>query len=230
MSRHVRFVLIALGLVALQAQTPAQAPIRHLEYRVSVHSTHTAQGASYYGTATGMQTRGMDGTMSVDILALAKDGGMVVRAIVTKNGKVRPDEPVTCAVYGDGSVVCPAEAPNSGAVNILFSTLGRGFYDPTEADSDGKWTRSKVGEGLAVHNQFARKPTDNGDVIVIHEHTEVVPRKQIADGFTSETDIRYNVALSVPLAIHDFTTYVGHGSSAGTETTELTLTKDSFAH
>ena len=231
MSSLMRTVFVAAGMIALQAQTPAaQAPLRHLEYRVAASSTATAQSASYSGTDTAMATGGFDGTISVDVVALAKDGGMVVRATVQRNHEVRADQPVTCAVYGSGNVVCPEGAPNSGVVNVLFGTLGRGFYDPSEVSEDGTWNRGVDNDDLSLHNHFSRKATDNADVVLIREHTELVPHKQIAVGFTSDTDIRYNVALSVPVSIHDYTTYVGHGATGGTERVDLTLTKDSFAH
>jgi hypothetical protein len=231
-------VLCGLTLF-VTAQTPTPAPIRHLEYRISEHSTRTATAESYDGMASGMQTRGLQGTMNVDVLAIANDGGMVVRAQVTVDGRGHSDQPVTCAVYGNGEVVCPPDAPISGSENLLFGCLGRGFYDPSLVDDKGTWTRDRSGKELAVVAKFKRDETSNPDVIVIHEQLNVTPLKEAttgngADGtvagFESDTDIHYNVPLSVPMSLHDMTTFSARGfNGGGTDFTDLTLTKDSFA-
>ncbi|HET9095239.1 MAG TPA: hypothetical protein VFN37_01145 [Candidatus Baltobacteraceae bacterium] len=205
------------------------APIRHLEYHVSGHTTVNAQSESYDGTSSGMGSVGYDGTMSVDVLALAKDGGMVVRASVMMNGEIRPEEAVTCAVYGDGRVICPQNAPISGAMHVLFSRLGRDFYDPSIVDASGKWTRNDDGGGVSADATFTSTPTKDPNVLEIREHLTVEPRGQIASGWTDEAQIRYNTALSVPLSIHDVSTPDSRSDNGGVEITDMDLKSDSFA-
>lgn len=224
-------LLGAVFLTLSPARAEDPAPLRHLEYRVSVHSTGTTQSESYDGLSTDMATGGYDGTLSVDVLAVAKDGGMVVKGAEWMHGRVRPEQAVTCAVYGDGRVICPQNAPLTGTIHILFSHLGRTFYDTSLIDANGKWTRSDEGPELSVKSTFAQTPTQNADIVMIREHTDVAPRQQIAVGFSSDTDIRYNTTLLVPVSIHDVsTTDSRSGSAGGTDITDLNLTKDSFAH
>ena len=212
-----------------QARAADPAPIRHLAYRVHGYETANATYESYDGTASGLATAGFDGTMSVDVLALAKDGGIVVRASMMMDHQIRPQEAVTCAVYGDGRVICPANAPITGAMHELFSHLGRDFYDPSIIDANGKWSRSQNGGGVDVESAFASKPTKDPNVVSISERTTVEPRGQLATGWTEQVTIRYNVAMSVPLTIHDESTPDGRSSSGGISTTDFRLTEDSFA-
>jgi|SRR5579884_806036 len=228
LSCTIAFLCVAASIAGSAARADT-APVRHLEYHVSGHAAVSGQTESYEGTSTGMATAGYDGTMSVDILALANDGGMVVRASVTMNGEIRPEQAVTCAVYGDGRVICPADAPITGAMHVLFSHLGRNFYDPSIIDASGKWTRTDEGKELIASASFTSTPTKDPDVVLIREHSSVEPRAQIGVGFSDEVEIRYNVALSVPLSIHDVSTPDGRGGAAGVSTTDLQLTKDSFA-
>lgn len=228
------FITIAfLGVVAMATRCPAAAadpaPLRHLEYHISGHATVNAQSESYDGTASGMGSAGYDGTMSVDVLALAKDGGMVVRASVMMNGEIRPEQSVTCAVYGDGRVICPQNAPITGAMHVLFSHLGRDFYDPSIVDASGKWTRNDDGGGIDADSTFTSTATKDPNVIDIREHTSVEPRGQIASGWTDEADIRYNVALSVPVSIHNVSTPDSRSDNGGIEITDMDLKSDSFA-
>lgn len=227
------FMTIAAAGVFAVSAAPAHAadpaPIRHLEYRVSGHSMASAQAESYDGTASGMATAGFDGTMSVDVLALAKDGGMVVRASMTMDDEIRPEQAVTCAVYGDGRVICPANAPITGAMHVLFSHLGRDFYDTSIIDANGKWTRTNDGGGVDVESVFTSKPTSDAGIVAISEHTTVEPRGQLGSGWTDEAKIRYNVALSVPVSIHNESTPDSRSANGGVETTDLRLTQDSFA-
>lgn len=205
------------------------APLRHLEYKISGHSTATATVESYDGTSSGIGSAGYDGTMSVDVLALAKDGGMVVRATVMMDGEIRPQQSVTCAVYGDGRVMCPANAPITGPMHVVLAHLGRDFYDPSIIDANGKWVRNMDGGNLAVDSTFTSQTTKDPGILSIHEVTTVKPRGYLASGWTDEADIRYNTSLSVPISIHNVDTPDSRSGSGGVQVTDVDLKSDSFA-
>lgn len=219
----------AVAMAALPANAAGPASIRHLEYRISGHQTVNATSESYDGTSSGMGSIGYDGTMSVDVLALAKDGGMVVRAAVLMDGEIRPQEAVTCAVYGDGRVICPQNEPITGVIHTLFAHLGRGFYDPSIIDANGRWKRSNDGGEVDVESAFTATPTKDPNVVSITEHTTVEPRGQLGSGWSDDVNMRYDTALSVPLTIHDVSTPDSRSSSGGIDVTDLSLTQDSFA-
>ena len=229
---------VFLSIVPFAARAEDAAPLRHLEYRVEFHTTGTAQSASYDGTSTSMVSGGFQGKISVDVIAFTKDGGMIVKVALVTDNQLRPAPPVACGVYGNGSVICPPNAPIDATENTLLAFLGRGFYDPSRIDSAGKWSNGGSSEGGRSHSDFTATPTQDPNVVMIREHTEVIPGKIVANtpqpmdiaGYTADTDVRYNTALSVPISIHDSTSYTHvRGSEGGSDMTDLRLTQDSFA-
>ena len=223
------FVLTALLLITT-AQTPAPAPpLRHLVYKVTVNFSDPAQNIGYGGISSGLSGTGGDGTITVDVLSAANDGGLVVRADIQYQHEVRPADPVTCAIYSDGRVICPPASVMSTPVNVLLSLLGRYFYDPSAVATDGSWSTHFESDSVKSVSSFVRKSAPDVNPVVIDERTTITAAHSLHPGWTSETHITYDASMSVPDAIHDVA--AAKGRSGGTEwtTTDLTLASDSFA-
>ncbi|HUA08465.1 MAG TPA: hypothetical protein VMA98_04265 [Candidatus Acidoferrales bacterium] len=223
------FVLVAI-LLATSAQTPPPDSLRHLVYHVSTTFEEPQHVASYGGTATGMATGGGVGTVTVDIIAVAKDGGLVARATQQYQTDVRPTAPVTCAIYSDGRVICPpGSTAMPPAINVLFAALGRYFYDPSAVAADGTWSTSYQTDGVKAQSHFTRKSAADANPVVIDEVSDVTPTESIHAGWHSTTHIVYDASMSVPDSIHDVATAIERSGGTAYTTVDLTLQSDSFA-
>jgi hypothetical protein len=219
--------LIAV-LLAAGALTTAPAPLRHVVYRVAVSYAIPVQGQSYAGTSSRVLATGGEGTITIDVLELANDGGMVVRASLQGDHQVRPRETVTCAVYDD-RVICPSGAEVSLPLNVLLSLLGRHFYDPTSIKPDGTWTTGYEDGTVTLSTRFTRKTPDGVNPVTIDEHTDVTPKKSLGAAWYSDAQITYDAAMSLPDRVHDVATSKSRGGGTKWTTIDLTLLADSFA-
>jgi hypothetical protein len=222
------FLLTALLLITT-AQTPVPAPpLRHLVYNVTVNFSNPAQDVGYSGVSSKLGGTGGIGTITVDVLSAANDGGLVVRADVLYQHEVRPADPVTCAIYGDGRVICPPASAMSTPVNVILSLLGRYFYDPSAVATDGTWSTHFESDNVKSNSHFVRKSAPDTNPVVIDEHT-IVTAHSLQLGWTSDTHITYDASMSVPDAVHDVATAKGPTGENEWTTTDLTLASDSFA-
>lgn len=123
---------------ALPQQTPA-APgaaaspaaglpsVNHLVYQFG-YNTKAADS----GTGTG--------TTTIDIVGLAKDGGMTVTATDNWWNSVKPRQSYTCEVYANGSVTCPKAPYAISAIQIaVVPLLGQHFFSPLSAGPTATW-------------------------------------------------------------------------------------------
>jgi hypothetical protein len=223
-----RVFLLAALLLITTAQTPAPA-LRHLVYNVTVNFSDPAQNIRYGGVDSRLAGTGGDGTITVDVLSAANDGGLVVRADIQYQHEVRPADPVTCAIYSDGRVICPPSSVMSTPVNILLGLLGRYFYDPASVATDGSWSTHFESDSVKSVSSFVRKSAPDANPVVIDERTTVSAAHSLHPGWTSETHITYDTSMSVPDAVHDVAAAKGRSGATEWTTTDLTLASDSFA-
>lgn len=223
--------LVALALlfaVAAAVKADDKPPIRHLEFDAHVGVTEMSTDEGFNSFGSDMIVGGTTETISVDVLALANDGGMVVRAQEKNERSDRPEQAVTCAIYGDGRVACPNDAHVTDSIMILLSTLGRGWYDPAQI-ANNTWNKELNFNNMSVKSSFKRLSPDGTDPVKIVEHTEVASKGDLNAGSSSDTQITYDAALSVPLAIHDEQHARSHGPTGSYVRTDIRLVKDSFA-
>jgi hypothetical protein len=186
------FLFAALVLITT-AQTPAPAPpLRHLVYNVTVNFSNPAQNIGYGGISSGLAGTGGDGTITVDVLSVANDGGLVVRADIQYQHQVRPADPVTCAIYSDGRVICPPASVMSTPVNVLLGLLGRYFYDPSAVATDGTWSTHFESDSVSSVSHFVRKSAPEVNPVVIDEQTTVTAAHSLHPGWKSDTQITYD--------------------------------------
>ncbi len=239
MMRGVYGALCCAAIFAFSAQTPASAPLRQLVFNFTVVYTTTGEvhdsgfsgfgGGGGSGLVTVHGSDGREGTLTVDILAAANDGGLVVRAQEHTKEIQNDRPPVTCAIYGDARVICGDRADLSDAMTLVLSHLGRNFYDPSIVDDKGRWERRAQYSNFSVHTTFTMPKKEDAGPSMIYEHREV----RSLDGTSSNSDedvrVDYNIAMSVPAALSSELTPDSRGALYTRSKIDMTLAKDSFA-
>ena len=147
-----KLLTAALAIVAMLVMSPAQAqptatpagaaapaaaqapaglpPVHHLVYEFGYN-----QKAASSGNNTGKTT--------IDIVGLAADGGITVKATDDWWNSVHPKQSANCEVYPDGSVTC-AQAPyNLTGIQVsILPYLGRSVFSALKTGLNSSWKQS----------------------------------------------------------------------------------------
>lgn len=213
--------LLLAALLTLVGGSPA-APVRQLEYAFAIYPTAKPNGGLY------------NGTMSVDILGTAPDGGTLVQASEWWYYTLRPRQTVTCEVYAGGTVRCNDVPPYPSEVElVLFPLLARDFFTGGSASAGSSWqqkfmlTFSKGLYQTAVSLDLSATPQNGG-------HTEIVTSKGVFQQLDrrdrkalEEGRFVYDPASSIPTAVHEVRSPTPTGSVYSQTAVDLLLTKDS---
>ncbi len=121
---------ILAGSPALPAQSPAAAGLRSVTHLVYQFGYNTKAAKSGTGT----------GTTTIDLVGLAKDGGMTVTATDNWWNTVKPRQSYTCEVYLDGGVTCPHAPYAISPIQIaIVPLLGQEYFSPLSAGPTATW-------------------------------------------------------------------------------------------
>lgn len=226
------------GLMLAVQSSASSAPLRHVVYNftVSVRSNLTIHDSGIGSTnATGSDAFGgtvMDrGTIAIDVLQAARDGGLSVQ-IREDAQNTRTAKPATCAVYGDGRVICDPQASVNPEEQALLLAFGRGFVDPSKFDAKNHWRQSAAGSGYSTASDYTVASGDVGGVVtIVLQRTDKMGGPQGYDAVTDGT-ITYNVPLSVPVGLKEDTIMrqshgIGQDNRVDTSVT-LALASDSM--
>jgi hypothetical protein len=241
-----RTIAAILTILALSAQTPAGGPqpgtiggppLRHLEYGFSVDYQTTGQvdtgaiGASAgVGRASYFGGTGRQGTMSIDILAAAHDGGLVVRASEWIDNQPRASQPFVCAVYPDTRVICPQELPVTDAETILMTFMGRGFVDPSLIDANNHWQRHYDDKFVSVVADFTVASTDSsGKIATIDGVSKTSSLNGANRNWIDTSKFQYDLSMEVPTQVHMDSEQSVRGVVGYKATFDYHLKKDSLA-
>ena len=101
----------------MMAQPAAALPgVRHFVYRFGYNTKATEQGQ---GT----------GTLTIDIVGIAGDGGMTVHATDNWWNTVNPRQTSTCEVYANGGVNCAQRPYGLSPIQVtILPMLGQHFF------------------------------------------------------------------------------------------------------
>jgi hypothetical protein len=239
-----QFLSCAAALAALSAQTPASPappalpdkPLRHLEYSYSVdyqqlgeeHQGDIGTGGS--GVVSTAHGSGRQGTLDVDVIGVAKDGGLVIRSAEWIQDRPRASQSFICAVYPEGRVICPEHLDVTDAENELMTFLGRGFFDGSLVDAKGHWQRTFSNKYVSVTSDFTIVGSADANPLTIDAKTQIVSTAGLSTNWDDQAHLTYDTAMSVPVAIHDVAVQHARGSAQTQTTMDFHLTKDSFAH
>jgi hypothetical protein len=209
--------------------------LRSLEHKFSVDyqqngELHTGDiGTGGSGIRSMMAGVGRTGVLDAEIMAMANDGGLVVRVSEWLQEQPRALQPYICAVYPNGSVVCPDQLQVTDAENEIMTFLGRGFYDPSLVDAQHQWTRTYSNKNVSVVSTFAIAGAPDANPLAITEASQITSLNGAFYNWKDNAHLSYDTALEVPVKLHDVALQQQRGSSSVQTTMDFQLTKDSFA-
>jgi hypothetical protein len=136
----------------MMAQPAITLPaVRHMVYRFGYNTKATASGT---GT----------GTTTIDIVGVAKDGGMNVTATDNWWNTVNPRQTYSCEVYANGNVKCPQRPNAISPIQVtIVPLLGPHFFKALAGGTHAAWTQNwTVWATLvpAASSGFAGQPTN----------------------------------------------------------------------
>ncbi len=195
------------------------------EIRVDAIGT---SGSGITNTGAALESKG---SISVDVIAVTADGGMVVD--VAENASNRSHAKVRVAIAKSGSVVYDPKQSDNVTVEefALMSWLARGFYAPPADPPGTTWDTDASAQGVTGKTHY-RVVSVNGDIVTLDCKTE--QRSGGANSFdmTRTGTLVYDMKMVVPRSA----TYqeINHSQRMGHyDTTNvsvaLKLANDSFA-
>ncbi|HEY9180979.1 MAG TPA: hypothetical protein VIO32_09685, partial [Candidatus Baltobacteraceae bacterium] len=216
MQKFARFFICLAGATALTASAAladGAKPIRHLVYNFDLALSTTAtvhdSGIGGDGPASGSSDyhsgSGDEGTITVDVLQVQPDTGLVVQ--IAEQARNRRDAvPTECVTYGNGAVVCDESHGqlNEEEMNLL-RFLGRNFVNSALIDAHNHWQYASNDPQSAETNDYTIGKT-SGDLLDISYQR--VLKVSGVNSFDATTDgsMTYNKVLSMPVSIKEETT------------------------
>lgn len=238
----LRFSFAAGAAVALTASVALAdgAPLRHLVYKFDVSFTTTAtvhsSGFDGDGPASGTNDYRMgsddDGTITVDVLSVQPDSGLVVK--IAEQARLRRSSPPTlCVVYGTGSVICDQSQHEMNAEEMtVLRFLGRNFVNPSVIDAKKHWQYSSSAAQGEETSDYTLGKVDANVAEISYQRLLKVSGAQPFDA-TTEGKLTYNQSLSMPVTVNEDTiTYrnagIGGNHDKVEQRVDLSLTTDSM--
>jgi hypothetical protein len=229
-----RLGLLLAVVVTLSAQTPAQAPVRHLVYQFGYNTPVASSGQ---GT----------GTTTIDIGGPAKDGGVMISGTDSWWNTARPRATNTCEVYADGGVSCLERPYALSPIQLtLFPLLGRSYFKALSAGGKSSWARNfnlkaailPGASGFAgqlftwkctyaLHGQGPVKGAAPLVLILSNGTLEQQGGRYLSA--TSKQRIVYDPHAQVPAIVRDTRTHLPQTSVYNKDLIEVKLVKDSGA-
>jgi hypothetical protein len=210
-------------LLALAGETPA-APVRHLEYAFAIYPTSVPIHGYY------------NGTLSVDVLGMAPDGGMLVRASDWWYYTLRPRQAVECEVYASGDVHCDNVPPvPSDSALVLLPLLAQNFFNRGSSTGPSSWKQHytvSFNKGLFVADvsmDLSATPKGDGKFLLVKSNGDIRQINGRQRYASEEGSFVYYPAESVLLLAHDERGHLPTGSVFTRTSVDLRLTKDSAA-
>lgn len=239
-------VLAVLPVVA-SAQVPAPAggapaAVRQLVYRFTFGTTtdlerntsgiaqSAGSGPNDPGAASGMadSTASLQdqGTITVDVVRLEPDRGLVVRVSEQARGR-RSAAPATCVVYANTSTICDASKRINDEELTLIRLLNPAFVDPTRLDAKRHWS---VHPNTAVAKVAADYTIDADASGVMRIGETRTTQTQSGRTYATYGTIAYDFNRLLPTRVHSNTIErQATTSSYTTNTEETTLALQSDA-
>jgi hypothetical protein len=252
----VQLMSCAAAIAVLSAQTPAtpapagapggapasapvhlpDKPLRHLEYSFAVDYQHAGEqnqggiGTAGSGVVSTAHGSGRVGTVTIDVMGVGKDGGLVIKTYEWLQSTPNPTQSYICAVFSEGRVVCPEHLDVTDAENELMSYFGRTFLDPSIIDETGHWTRTFANQYVSVTSNYAVVGSGDANPLTIDATTKITSIGGLSSNWDDQARLTYDRTMTIPVTLHDVAIQHARGSSSMQSTMDFKLTKDSFAH
>lgn len=213
--------MLLAALLAFAGEAPA-APVRHLEYAFAIYPTAKPNGGYY------------NGTLSVDILGIAPDGGMLVQASESWYYALRPRQTRECEVYAVGTVHCDDVPPYPSETElVLFPLLARDFFSSGSSDGPSSWQQKfalSFAKGLyvtAASMDLSATPQSGGRVLIVKSKGVFQQLDRRDQKALEEGQFVYDRAASLPVVVHEVRSPTPTGSIYSQTSVDLQLMKDS---
>lgn len=216
-----RFAVLLAVLPALVGVSPAPS-VRHLEYAFAIYPTAKPNGGLY------------NGTLSVEILGTAPDGGTLVQASESWYYALRPRQTRECEVYAGGTVRCDDAPPYPSETElVLFPLLARNFFSEDSANPPSSWQRNfklSVQKGSYVTDaaiDLNVTPQSGGPDLVVTSKGVFQQLGRRKRTFLEEGRLVYDRVAQLPIEVHELQSPTPAGSVYAQTTVDLLLLKDS---
>jgi hypothetical protein len=210
--------MILTAVVIAQA-----AQLRQLVYSFSVGvNNDTTDSSAGNGTNAYSGSKSDMGTITVGVVGLEADGGLVVK--VSESGRDnRTVAPATCVVYPSTNVLCDQTTVVTPEEYAVLRPLNPKFVDPTTLDSAGHWRIAPPGSGVTIDYTLG-KVDANGVVPISGVRDEKSPQSTVH----TEITYSYNAPKVVPTQVKEYQRiHQQSGTTNGTVTIDVTATLSS---
>jgi hypothetical protein len=225
-----RFAMLAAAVFALSAQTPARTtvePQRHLEYAFSPYRVVRAVDSETILPIEGPGT----GTMGIDILGHAPDGGLMISATEDWYYSVRPRQTHTCEVYPNGGLSCDYIPSPSASELVILPMLARDYFSGVAASQWKQSYRLSFGGDYVVtavtNNLQVTGSSDAGRVVNVAVNGTLAQLDRRFLHATETGTIVYDTKSSIPIAAHIVRQWVPTDSAFSSNAVDFKLLKDS---
>lgn len=241
MHRMLRFSISFAAAAALTAGIALAdgAPIRHLVYKFDVRftTTSTVHSSGFVGDGPASGTSDLrmgsddDGTITVDVLQVQPDSGLVLR--ISEQARLRRSaQPTLCVVYGTGSTICDQ---SHGEMNeeemTLMRFLGRNFVNTSVMDAKRHWQYASTAPRATETSNYTLDKADANVMNISYQRQLKVTGAQPFEA-TTEGSLSYNDLLSMPVSINEDTVTRKNGMGGNADKIEqkidLSLASDSM--
>jgi hypothetical protein len=240
----VAIAAMALGSTALAGAADAPKPLRTLVYAIqfSAQTRNAEQTSGFSGTETGpagtavghglverTSTASDDGTLTVNVVGVSQDAGLVVDASFA--GKSSSQPPIRVAIFADGRLSYdPQKSLTPPAVRLL-PLLARGFVAGRDVSPGSTWKTEL--QAPAKGSVTYRVSNLQGEVATIVMEGEIKVTGPRGYDETDRGTTTYATDRLCPMQL-DLTARSRHQASAEQYVTEnahltATLVSDTFA-
>lgn len=178
--------------------------MRHMVYDMSVNISGQLSQEGYAGTTTSSGGgTGDRGELTVDVLAVQPDSGLVVTIAEQARGS-RSADPATCVTYGTGQIVCETGKKINEEEYTLLRLLGKDFVNPALMDSHHHWQLSTTSADTSETNDYTLSNQSNGMATIVLSRDLKVGGPQGYDASTTG-HVSYNLRLNMPVSVTEET-------------------------
>ncbi|HEY2477071.1 MAG TPA: hypothetical protein VGI19_19980 [Candidatus Cybelea sp.] len=215
-----RLALLLAALLALTGEGPG-APVRHLEYAFAIYPTAKPNGGLY------------NGTLSVDVVGTAPDGGTLVQASEFWYYTLRPRQTIQCEVYPGGNVRCDDVPPYPSQTElVLLPLLARNFFSVGSENGAPSWQQKftlTFSKGLyvtAASLHLSATPL-GGRIVTVTSNGVFQQLDRRQQKALEEGRFVYDRATSTPIFVHEVRSPTPTASVYSQTGVDLQLMKDS---
>ena len=220
------FGILAAAILTLSAQVPAPA-VRHLQYAFSPYRVSRVATSDTIGPIEGPGT----GTMSVDILGQASDGGLMISATEDWWYSVRPRQTHTCEVYPNGGLSCDYIPSPSASELVLLPLLARDYFAGVASSQWQQTYRLSFGDAYVVtavtNTLHVTGSSDGGRIVDIGMNGTLTQLDRHYFKASVVGRIAYDTKSSVPVTVHIVRQWTPTDSTFSSNAVDFKLLKDS---